>query len=121
MGLFDYVDCEAQIPIPANLTSVQDNALRTFVYTDSFQTKDLDNTMTHYLIKNDGVLKEKFFYSEKSSFYQEIDGPEISQTLNCYGIVEISEEEKYWIEYTFTFLNGKMIEAQVADWNRMEN
>lgn len=118
--MFDYIDCEAPLPCPDGLTDVQENALRTFIYEDSFQTNSLDDNLDHYLIKKNGLLKQKIFYSQKTSFYQEISIDPVDKNITCYGIIKISEKEKYFIEYNLEFKNGIMTEAKILNWHEVK-
>lgn len=53
MGLFDEIFCE--YPLPEGFEHLQDKV---------FQTKDLDNYMTRYVIKKDGGLYQRIYEVE---------------------------------------------------------
>lgn len=118
MGMFDYIECQAELPMPEGISSIEKSAINIFMNTDDFQTKDLDCTMTRYVIDEDGLFREKIFSTGRHYFYEVSDPVYIHQHLRCYGIVEISDEEKFWLEYDLKFTNGIMVNAKVVDWHK---
>jgi hypothetical protein len=120
MGMFDYIECQAELPMPEDLSSLELNAINRFLNVDDFQTKDLDCSMTRYVIDQDGLFREKIFSTGRNYFYEVSDPVYIHQHLRCYGIVEISDEEKFWLEYDLKFTNGIMVNTKVLDWHRIQ-
>jgi hypothetical protein len=119
MGMFDYVECEYDLPMPEKANDIQIKAIKRFLKTDSFQTKDLDNCLIYYLIDENGLFREKIFAAGRTFFFEPSDPVYIHQHINCYGVVEIDEEEKWWLEYDLKFTDGIMVNAKVTSWRKV--
>jgi hypothetical protein len=129
MGMFDYIYCEKKLPLTKEVK-------KAFSGTDwskeSFQTKDLDNTMTTYAINKRGILsvlniegeyvrtmteeeekkirKQKKFcwpyeFVESGRKYEKYD---YTGTVNFYYYHEDKENNTWDLEFTATFVKGKL-------------
>jgi len=119
MGMFDEIYFESRLPMPENIDREQYSAIEKFLNEDVFQTKDLENTMTRYAVTIKGFLKEVIKYSDSTNFYQESDPISLNKNITCCGIVNVSSEKKYWLEYEIVFKNDIMVAAKVLSWHEM--
>jgi hypothetical protein len=119
MGMFDYVDCEYDLPMPEKADDIQVKAIKRFLNTDCFQTKSLGCFMVHYLIDENGLFREKIFATGRSFFFEPSDPVYIHQHMGCYGVVEVDEQEKWWLEYDLKFTDGIMVNAKVISWRKL--
>lgn len=119
VGLFDEIHFEPRLPLPEDINKDLGLAIDKFFDEEEFQTKDFENLMEKYVVTAKGKLKRKIFYSDKTKFYQESELVKIDKSITCYGIVKLSENTSYWLEYEIVFKNGIMVTAKVLDWHEM--
>jgi hypothetical protein len=119
MGMFDYVECQIDLPMPEDASAFEQICIDRFIKSSDFQTKDLDSVMAYYLVDENGLFREKIFSTGRPYIYEPSDPVYIHQHMICYGIVDV-EEEKFWLEYDLKFTNGIMVDAKVIDWKKIE-
>lgn len=119
VGLFDEIHFEPRLPLPEGIGKDLCLIINKFFDEQEFQTKDFENLMEKYVVTTKGKLKRKIFYSDKTKFYQESEIIKINKNIICYGIIKISENISYWLEYEVVFKNGIMAAAKVIDWHEM--
>lgn len=108
MGLFDYIRCHVPLP-PDGEISV-----------DEFQTKDLDNCLLHFEIREDGTLWEKRVN------YKWVDEPELElvPTENepeWVQLTDVHRDVRFYggqKEYVVRFNNGKLQYIKYEDFLR---
>lgn len=121
MGMFDEIYFEQRLPMPEGIDKEQYSAIEKFFDEDVFQTKDLENLMTRYVVTIKGFLREVIKYSDSTNFHQESDPISLNKNITCYGIINVSSEKKYWLEYEIVFKNDIMVAAKVSNWHEMES
>jgi hypothetical protein len=127
MGMFDYVKCEYLLPLPENTGEAKDINFNVL----SYQTKDLENSLYLYTIKNDGTLwvtNHEFEYDKpnpKSDNLEEKYGKtrlvrEWQEQLLYTGSISFYDlltndkwKNNYWIEFVATFVDGKLIDIKL--------
>jgi len=114
MGMFDYVKCEVPLPLTAD-----HEELRKYDFAEaSFQTKDLEQTLSTYIIRKDGTLAVNRYNAE----YVEGDSPDAqiakqwvedvprTITIRFYSYIYQDENKNdYEIEFEAVFEKGKLI------------
>lgn len=129
MGMFDSIECNYPLPLPLEVIDVLPD-----IYDQEFQTKDLENLLDLYYLKEDGCLywrKRKYEWKDDDdSFlkgYMDVVGEEIVQQdfhgiLNfyCYETVYSSEDKNSGIDvsidYLAKFTNGKLENIEVLSY-----
>ena len=124
MGMFDNIKCEAPLPLNKKLAKQFENVDFT---QQSFQTKDLDCLLNHYVIDKKGYIRAeithgKHIKKKKPKGHtgvwlpydfkvERIELKKIKHTgdVNFYDHIEDSKGDQYWLEFKATFLKGKMI------------
>jgi len=130
MGMFDYIQYEAPLP----LNKKQQKMFSHVDWTkEDFQTKDLENIMSHYYVTKNGNLQLEVVQGEHvkkpkpkdhSGFwfpYEFIEKSRTKKKINhtgdvyFYHIIEDSKGDEYWIEFNSTFLKGKLQKTKLAN------
>ena len=125
MGMFDYIKCEAKLPLNEELNNLPINWEEV-----SFQTKDLENCLLDYTISKSGKLienikKYEYTYFSKEEIKEKKLKPwgfvkesklisDTSETVNFHGkitfgeILVFSEDEDIWVDFEAYFIYGKL-------------
>ena len=102
------------MPLEANATEIA--FIKHAVFADAFQTKDLFNSLNHYLVDEYG----RFFSLNVSEFDQTIDKQEyIHQHIECYMVVNV-DDEKFWLNYDIKFTDGILSHIKVLEWKKIK-
>ena len=131
--MFDTIECSDAMPFNGDMAALGLN-----VRDWSFQTKDLDNFMSEYVLQ-DGVLYEKKY---KETKWIEPD-PNYKLGLGNFGHMEYTgeylEDTKYhgvvnmhdyrqdvmgwdcWIEYAVTFTDGKLTNTVLTEFTKEDS
>jgi hypothetical protein len=129
MGMFDYIRCEAPLPLKKTTKAVLPKDWQS---KEDFQTKDLDNTLSVYKISKTGQLsyekvesemirvmteKEEAKLRKKKSFVWPYEQKVLSRKWvkePFTGMVEFyaspydTDGNEWWLEYNASFVNGKL-------------
>ena len=127
MGMFDYINYEAELPLSKN-------AQKLFSHIDlnkePFQTKDFDNTMSKYIVNKNGnlyieIVKGEYVENPKPKGYKGWWSPlqfneikrynkKFNHTGNVvfYNQVHDKKGNEYWLEFNATFIKGKVTEIK---------
>jgi hypothetical protein len=112
MGMFDYIDINYDLPMPANATGEHVVFIKNAIAADNFQTKDFECMLDVYYMD-----KEGFMYQKIGDKYEERYA---HQHIRCYTYVQIpSEDSRYWLEYDLKFTDGKLQQSSVTNWEKM--
>jgi hypothetical protein len=130
MGMYDDIICEYKLPMPEDPKGYSGSP--------SFQTKDLENSLSVYLIKEDGTIwietyeneivpgdpNAKFFLDRighvkknRTGFKQLFD----TETIEIYDYRETNEDYDYWILYKLVFVKGVVSEATIVQFEATDN
>ena len=113
MGMFDYVDINHDLPMPANASLEHIVFIKNAIAADNFQTKDFECMLDVYYLDRDG-----FMYNKVGDQYNECY---VHQHVRCYTYIKIpSEDARYWLEYDLKLTDGKLEKATAVDWNKMD-
>ena len=117
MGLYDSIHIEYRdMPVPENANDEQIAFIKHAIHAEVFQTKDLYNSLDHYLIDEYGRL----FSLNVSDFDQTIDKQEyIHQHIECYTSIDV-DGERFWLNYDIKFTDGILSEVKVLEWKRIK-
>lgn len=101
MGMFDYIKCEYELPIPGanELPGYQSKCTPS-------QQLDL------YTIKADGTLWETCYDRETKSFLPEKFLSDFSEAINFY--TNYGPDEAFWIEFEAYFVNGRITKIEIV-------
>jgi len=137
MGMFDEVIVKKDFPIPEEIKDFGDwkNHL--------FQTKDLDNTMSIYIINEYDELVEKRTEREYIPYTEEerkklkpkpwniwkevIEGETTYINTNYHGVLNfytyehLNDEEDFNLEYNAYFVYGKLDKIELLNFEKSEN
>ncbi len=125
MGMFDYIKCEAKLPLNEELNNLPINWKEV-----SFQTKDLENCLLDYTISESGILienikKYEYTYFSKEEIKEKKIKPwnyvkesklisNTSEIINFHGkinfgeILDFSDDEDIWLDFEAYFIYGKL-------------
>ena len=129
--MFDTIQCSDEMPFSDEMA-----ALGLSARDWSFQTKDLSNTMSEYVLQ-DGVLLERKYKetkwiepdpTDKLHFgHMEYIGPYLEDTkhhgkIRMYdGRHDVLKQWDCWIEYEVTFTDGKVINKELVEFRKNSN
>ena len=88
MGMFDYLRCEAPLPVPPEVTA---DEARGFEY----QTKDLVNALDRFTITADGKLIGEEYEIEDRS---DPNAEGLARLIGC--MTKVNERKKPWDDFT---------------------
>lgn len=137
MGMFDYIKCKKELPLNDDLKNLQ-------VKWDEvqFQTKDLDNCLSEYIISENGELleeiveREYIYYTEeekkqkrdKWNLYKDVieknrytKKVEYHGKITFYEIFDISETEDIWVDFDAYFTYGKLDRIELVKSEKQES
>ena len=114
MGMFDEIVCKYPLPLPEDTKGFRPYG---------FQTKDLDNTLDRYEIREDGTLWlrecEREYtdgnpngktWSEKIGIVKETKvwwtHVKLTKKINMYTYHQGENEYDYWVEFVVEFVDG---------------
>jgi hypothetical protein len=131
MGMFDDVVCKYSLPLPEDPKGYCN---------DRYQTKDFDNALDLYEIREDGTLwlyAAEYEYTdgnpngksltERLSSRKEIKRwwepvTNVTNQIRMYAFdTDANDKYDYWIEYKLTFVNGKVTEAKLLEFTATDN
>ena len=127
MGMFDYIKCEAKLPLISDLGETSEVNYNELTY----QTKDMNDNMDNYTIRKNGTLWIQKYDAEwipgnpkaksvcdrighaviKRKWHERIK--DFTGTIDFYQIPGLETlrntwKNDYWIEFRATFVKGKM-------------
>jgi len=136
MGLYDDIKCKYPLLKPDNLT----DELKDLDFNSlSFQTKDLDNCLSLFEIREDGTLWQENYETEYVP--GDKNGKTFSEQFGCIKILKRWWEERkdtvtinfyeyiqkdnykndYEIEYVTVFVHGKLISLELLKFEYSDN
>ena len=132
MSMFDEISIEKELPLPEELKK-----LNIDWKSHNFQTKDLENCMLKYVIRDDGKLfehvieREYIPWSEEEkkakkisawNFWKEVlEKGEHYDELNHHGIItfytyeNFDDMQDFWLEYKAYFVYGKLDKIELSE------
>jgi len=132
MGMFDDISIEAELPLPEELKQINFNWKE-----HSFQTKDLENCMLKYVLKEDGGLFEHIFDREYIPWTEEekkskklktwdlwkevIEKGERYEEVKHHGTIifytydHYNDKQDFWLEYKAFFVYGKLDKIELLN------
>ena len=139
MGLFDYINCKYKLPLPEDVMELKEVDFNKL----SYQTKDLEDLMDLYEIREDGTLwverherewvegnpkgksicdRVGYMKSVKCWWEQCVN---FNGSVNFYEHISFHEYEhiknNYWVEYIALFTNGKVTEMKLHKFEATDN
>ena len=128
--MFDSISCKYKLPQPENPHG--------FTGTTDFQTKDFENALDLYLIKEDGALyrvcaeyseidpnfkpKSIFDYPPREKIREWEERQNITQTISMYDYINWDDGDfDFWIEYDVVFVDGVVKSATIAKFEASDN
>jgi hypothetical protein len=137
MGMYDEIQVKHKLPIPKELEHLSINWKNY-----KFQTKDLDNCLSEYIIKNNSLYekiiertyihfteeemkqrkKQKQFLPlwkdviEKSSSL--VKNKNFHGCITFYTYDELNEQESFWVEFKAYFCYGKLDKIEFAEFKK---
>jgi hypothetical protein len=134
MGMFDTISVSGDLPFSQEMIDlgIDKNNL-------SFQTKDLDCTMSHYIIQNGELFEEKYKTEEwiagdptaKSIMdrigFMERKGPYFDK-VNFHGeiyfyefLTNVQDKWDCWVEFKAVFTDGKLQKLELFKFDKTDN
>ena len=131
MGMFDDIECKYPLPMP--------NDPKGYTGSNHFQTKDLDNSLSLYEIREDGTIWRKFVtkseYVEDDKKSKSIMGRigylkslehEYRQqfditNIRMYDYMQTEGEYDYNIDYEVNFENGVVKNVKIVNFKATDN
>lgn len=132
MSMFDEITVEKDLPIPEELKQLNFNWK-----THNFQTKDLDNCMLKYVIKEDGRLFEHVIERDYIPWSEEekkakkisswdlwkdvIEKGERWDEINHHGTIvfytyeNFDDTQDFWLEFKAYFVYGKIDKIELSE------
>lgn len=132
MGMFDNIVCKYPLPLPVDIKG--------YTGTEFFQTKDFNNALDSYEIREDGTLwlrKVEYEYldgnengksiidklpvcKEKKSWWEPITNN--TNTIRIYTYETNNDGTyDYWIQYDVTFVDSKVTETKLVEFLPIDN
>ena len=124
--MFDDIRCKYQLPQPKDSKG--------YVGSFDFQTKDLDNCLDVYEIREDGSFWKENLVTKISPDKKNIFGlpaveiesvswtPEnFTQTIFIYDYQHSEGEFDYYIEYQLTVIDGKILKSSIKRFDANDN
>ena len=134
MGMFDYVDVQYPVPMPKDPKGYNGSGAV------GYQTKDLENCLSTYQIREDGTLwlkKVKSTYVPGNEYGDSVFArighmkpisskwvrvEHMPKTVVAYDYLESSQGSfDYFIEYEFTFAKGKVKKVKLTKFEATDN
>ena len=129
MGMFDDIVCKYPLPLP------EDNKGFKSV---GFQTKDLDNALDLYEIREDGTLwlfecEREYIggdpngvtFSERFGEVKQINKRwthvKLTKTINMYTYQHGEVDYDYWVEFTIEFVGGVINKIELKKFEANDN
>ena len=135
--MFDNIKCKKELPLTDELKNLP------IKWDDvTFQTKDLDNCLSEYIISENGELleevveREYIYYTEeekkqkrdKWDFYKEVieknrytKRVEFHGKITFYEIFDFSETEDIWVDFDAYFNYGKLDKLELVKTKKYES
>ena len=128
MGMFDYISVADKLPTNSEIDSAGLN-----LYSEPFQTKDLDNIMATYYIQGGRLFVEKYKVTEwvedpegfaggyidrKEPYQEEIF--DHHGKINFYHLID-KDDYDHWVEYDAYFNRGKLEEIKLVKYRKESN
>jgi hypothetical protein len=131
MGMFDTIICKYPLPMPSDPKG--------YAGSESFQTKDLENSLSIYEIRADGTLWEQKHetvwiegnsnaenWSDKLGHYESVkswwDQVSFTSTISLLDYqYSVDTEYDYCIEYTVVFVKGLVSEITIFRFEALPN
>jgi hypothetical protein len=140
MGMFDEIKVNYNLPLPGEIKNLNIDWKEVV-----FQTKDLENLLTQYLIENDGLYqriveleyvefseeekkqnrKEKRWFPffkdviEKSSYHKKID--DFHGSIVFYHYEELNDTEDFSVDFKATFSYGKLDKIELLSFEKTKS
>mgnify|MGYP003335537558 CR=1 FL=1 len=128
MGMFDYLSVADKLPTNAEIDAAGIN-----LYSEPFQTKDLDNIMATYYIQGGKLFVEKYKVTEWvedpegfAGGYIDRKEPYQEEIVDHHGKIRFYEmidkdDHDHWIEYEAYFTRGKVDEIKLVKYEKTSN
>jgi hypothetical protein len=135
MGMYDTIKIKKQLPLPEEVKNLNINWLDI-----EYQTKDLDNCLSEYILSKDGklievIIKREYIpWTEEERKAQKIspwslfkDVKELSRTekeINYHGVIRFycyerfDEMHDFHIDYDAYFIYGKLDKLEIAEFKK---
>lgn len=128
MGMFDYILYKGVLPFNKKQAKMFDHINWT---EEGFQTKDLENILSTYIINKNGSLVIRIIKGDHverpkpkghKGFwfpYEFVEKSRSTKKINhtgavyFYHIVKDKKGNEWWVEFVSTFLKGKMLEVKL--------
>lgn len=108
MGMFDYLKIEDEVKIPV---SKEFKSLKVDPHSLEFQTKDLDNCLHEYVIKNNKKLYKKSI--DRSKVVEKTELIKYHGLIN-FGAVHLTDTIDYFLDYQAKFTNGLLTNIKLT-------
>jgi len=119
MGMFDYVICEYEIPLPKDCKELSNVKWNEY----TFQSKDMNCLMDDYRITKTGKLlvreSRPDFYSEPSSDLPEVESSYHGE-LNFYAYEQRNKYD-YSVSFNAKFSYGKLDAIELTEFEKHSN
>ena len=129
MGMFDDIVCKYPLPLPEDTKGFKSNG---------FQTKDLENALDLYEIREDGTLwlyecEREYIegdpngvtFSERFGEVKEINKRwthvKLTKTINMYTYQHGEGEYDYWVEFVIEFVDGVINKITLLKFDATDN
>ncbi len=129
MGMYDDIVCKYPLPLPEDTKGYIPNR---------FQTKDLDNALDHYEIREDGTLwlrecEREYIdgdpkgktWSEKIGIVKETKvwwtPVKLTKTINMYTYQHGEGQYDYWIDFVIVFIDGVLQKIELKKFDVTDN
>lgn len=139
MGMYDEITVKHKLPNPKEIKSL-------FKWNEyRFQTKDLENCLIEYVIKNNSLFekivereyieyteeekkdrkKKKQFFPifkdviEKSSTLKKLE--DFHGVINFYTYEKLNQDQDFWIDFKASFIYGKLDKIELIDFKKEES
>lgn len=133
MGMYDTIECKDEMPFNDEMMSLGLSA-----NSWDFQTKDLNNSMSVYVLQGGSLLQKKYKDSkwiepdtkkpDRWSFgHMEHSGLYLEDTryhgkIRMYDFQQdVLDKWDCWIEYEVTFTDGKVIKKELVEFHKESN
>jgi hypothetical protein len=139
MGMFDNLVCKIPLPLPEDAVNLSKDWKE-----ETFQTKDLDNSLSLYHITEDGSLVEEvvereyipyseeelaelkkdknknkrlFLFTHKDVIIKNKYTKPVAHhgVINFYHVLPFSEEQDYWLGFNAYFIYGKLDKIELTE------
>lgn len=129
MGMYDDIVCKYHLPLPEDTKGF---------HPCGFQTKDLENALDCYEIREDGTLwlrecEREYIdgdpkgktWSEKIGLVKETKvwwtPVKLTKSINMYTYQHGEDQYDYWVEFVIQFIDGVLQKIELKKFNATDN